>query len=59
MSMLLMIYALGNINDVSWGTRDAKSVPRNPVNPGQDGILSRIVGSTATDTPYSIGNILR
>lgn len=59
MSMLLMIYALGNINDVSWGTRDTKSVPRDSGNPTQEGILSRITGSTATDTPYSIGNMLR
>lgn len=32
MSMLLMIYALGNLHVVSWGTRETKETPPQQTN---------------------------
>lgn len=62
MSMLLMIYALGNINDISWGTRDSCPVDGHSVNSKnskQDGILSWFVSSKVTDNPFLIGTMFR
>ncbi|XP_071123865.1 chitin synthase chs-2-like [Mytilus edulis] len=62
MSMLLMIYALGNINDISWGTRDSCPVDGHSVNSKnskQDGILSWFVSSKGTDNPFLIGTMFR
>ncbi|XP_046547881.1 chitin synthase chs-2-like [Haliotis rubra] len=70
MSMLLMFYSFGNLNVVSWGTRDKVDTNVSGNNMSQQkekkqsamqGILNRMKGSDDSDSDYvlSFGNMFR
>lgn len=72
MSMLMMIFALGNLNDISWGTRDAgATATAPPQNSQQQGntklndIRRWVMGpssptnKTTSDYQFSFGNLFR
>jgi chitin synthase len=71
MSMLLMIYSLGNLHVVSWGTRETKTAtpqqgtqqnkPRpNAVQSWLDKMgLSDVGGNGSSDYQFSFGNLFR
>ncbi|XP_021365805.1 uncharacterized protein LOC110458442 isoform X2 [Mizuhopecten yessoensis] len=75
MSMLLMIYSLGNLHVVSWGTRETKQ-PTTPQKPTEqkkdDGRLGQVkdwinrqlpadggAGNPSSDYAFSFGNLFR
>ncbi|CAC5365574.1 CHS1 [Mytilus coruscus] len=69
MSMLMMIYALGNLDDISWGTRDTGTVAGTPASLPQnrtrlDDIRSWVMGpgtseKKTSDYQFSFGNLFR
>lgn len=69
MSMLMMIYALGNLDDISWGTRDTGTAAGTPASLPQnrtrlDDIRSWVMGPGTTDKKtsdyqFSFGNLFR
>ena len=69
MSMLLMIYSLGNLHVVSWGTRETKVAAPPPQQGGQQAQQNKVQnwlsklgvadsGGTS-DYTFSCGNLLR
>ncbi|XP_053386699.1 chitin synthase chs-2-like [Mercenaria mercenaria] len=52
MSMILMLYALGNLHVVSWGTRENKSAAEQQVEKKKEGRLSGVFSAFAGCCPW-------